>query len=131
MKCCSCEMLQLRRRAVPVRSAWGNQRRVANLWGLGVSPACCDRGPVAVRSHRTARRPGAQRVGEPAAGGKPLGLGRESSVLRPGTGRGSQPPAYGDVVELTPIFFKNGSKERGRPRNFSIETLMSRESPTA
>jgi len=30
----------------------------------------------------------------------------------------------------TPIFFRNGSMERGRPRNFSMETLMSRESPT-
>ena len=39
-------------------------------------------------------------------------------------------PADGSFY-CTPIFFRNGSSERGRPRNFSIETLMSRESPTA
>ena len=30
-----------------------------------------------------------------------------------------------------PIFFRNGSSERGRPRNFSIEMFTSRESPTS
>jgi len=53
-----------------------------------VNPECCERGPVAVRANRTARRPGAQRVGEQAAHGEPLELVRESGVLRPETGRG-------------------------------------------
>ena len=38
---------------------------------------------------------------------------------------------YFASVFSTPIFFRNGSIERGRPRNFSIETFTSRASPTA
>jgi hypothetical protein len=34
-------------------------------------------------------------------------------------------------AQSTPIFFRNGSMDRGRPRNFSIEMLASRELPTA
>jgi len=37
-------------------------------------PACCDRGPVAVRRSRTARRPGAQRVAEYGTCGSEFGL---------------------------------------------------------
>src|SRR3954469_11998712 len=35
---------------------------------------------------------------------------------------------FGALVPM-PIFLRNGSSDRGRPRNFSMETLTSRELP--
>jgi len=62
-----------------------------------VNPTCCDRGPVAVRTPRTARRPGAQRVQEQATCSEPLELLRESNVLRPEDRSRSAHPGPRDV----------------------------------
>ena len=56
-------------------------------------PARCDRGPVAARLSRTARRPGAQRPDspQPPPNGSPWPC-RRFRALRPGTGRGPAVP---------------------------------------
>jgi len=60
--------------------------------------------------------------------------GRGLTRPRPGAG-GLPNPVLRQVYFApgcsAPMRLRNGSMERGRPRNFSMETLMSRESPTA